>query len=217
VTAAHCLVAPDCFQSVSAYKYDLTLKIDAKQTGTATPDAGLDLASLLGNIHATGQFQAPDRTETKFQFLGQNEETITIGPDTWTRQENGPWQKGDDSGTVTASLTPTDLCQQALRGLSATGIKPTSEKLDGQIVQKYEFDHDTLARFQDIFGTLGSGSGGELPADAKLDVWVTEKEHLPVKLTLQGSDTSDQGAYTVALEFHITDLNGKDINIQPPQ
>jgi hypothetical protein len=216
VSAAQCLVAPDCFQSVSAYKYELTVKIDAKESGTATPDAGLDFASLLGTIHATGQFQAPNRTETKFQFLGQNEETITIGPDTWTRQGNGPWQTGDDAGTVTSSLTPTNLCKQALAGLSATGVKPTSEKLDGQKVQKYEFDHDTLAQFQDVFGPLGGGSSGELPTDAKLAVWVTDKEHLPVKLTLTGSDTSDQGAYTVDVELHITDLNGKDISIQPP-
>jgi hypothetical protein len=217
VAAARCLVAPDCFTAVSAYKYDLTFKIDAKQSGTATPDAGSDFASLLGNTHATGQFQAPDRTEAKFQFLGQTEETITIGTDTWTKQGNGPWQTGDDAGTVTASLTPSDLCQQALSGLSATGVKPTSEKLDGQKVQKYEFDHDTLARFQDIFGMLGGGSDSSIPADAKLDVWVTEKEHLPLKMTLQGSESTDQGSYSIDVELTVTDLNGKDITIQPPR
>ena len=96
-------------------------------------------------------------------------------------------------------------------------MKPTSEKLDGQNVQKYEFDRDALARFQDLFGGLGGGGSAEIPADAKLDVWVAEKEHLPLKMTLQGSDTSDQGSYSIDLEFNITDLNGNDINIQPPQ
>jgi hypothetical protein len=215
--AADAVVAPDCFQSVSAFKYDLTLKIDVKQNGTATPDATLDLASLLGNIHVNGQFQAPDRTEAKFQFLGQAYDTIAIGSDTWTKQGNGPWQKGDASDNIAASLTPSDLCQQALTGLSATGVKPTSEKLNGQSVLKYEFDHDALSKFQDLFGPSGEGGDTPIPADAKLDIWVTEKEHLPVKMMLQGSDTSDQGSYTIDLEFNITDLNGEDINIQPPQ
>lgn len=214
--AADGLVAPDCFKSVSAFKYDLTFKIDVKQTGTATPDAGLDLASLLGNIHVTGQFQAPDRTESKFQILGQNYETITIGSNTWTKEGTSDWKMGDSSDNLAGSLTPSDLCQQTLTGLSATGIKPTSEKLDGQNVLRYEFDHEALSRFQDLFGSAGS-SATPLPADAKLDLWVTEKEHLPLKMILSGSDTSAEGSYSIDLEFTITDLNGKDINITAPQ
>lgn len=212
------LVSPDCFKSVSAFKYDLTFKIDVKQNGTATPDPSFDLASLLGNIHVVGAFQSPDRTQAQFQVLGQNVQTITIGSDTWTKQGNGPWQKGDSSADLAASFTPNDLCQQSLSGLSATGVKPTSEKLDGQNVSHYRFDRNALARFQDVFGTLGGNGGNDqLPADASLEVWVTDKERLPVKMLLHGSQDSAEASYTIDLDFTITDLNGKDIVIQPPQ
>lgn len=204
------VVAADCLKSVRSYRYSGTLKVK----GASQPAA----AVALDNVRFSGAFVAPDRSQAKVELAGQSFETVRIGADTWTRFGTGDWVKGNVGGAAPL-FSPDDFCSGSLVQLNRTdlaraGVKATKERVNGMDALRYEFDKQAIQRLERLFG--GQSDLQSLPDNLKLTLWVTEKEHWPVKVVLSGEAKDRPDQLSIELEYTITDLN-KEIRIEPPR
>ena len=198
------VIAADCLKSVKSYRYTGKMQLGSGLTGGA--------ALAPNDITLSGAVVAPDRTQLKLEANGQAFETITIGSDTWLRVAGGAWNK--TTGTSPFSFSLDDFCRANLASIDTAGVQPTRETLAGQSVLRYEFDRKALAKLNTSLGQAGSSA--DLPANAKMTVWVTEKERWPVRLILTGGQSGGNDPNFIALEFTLSDLNASSVRIDAP-
>jgi hypothetical protein len=201
------VIATDCLKSVKSYRYEgkIQLKLPAGASAGALP--GLE----LNDIAFSGAFVEPDRNQFKVDLGFTSFETVTIGKEAWTRLGGAGWTKSNDGGV---SFSPDQFCQANLTELNKANVKPSKDKVNGVDALKYEFDKNAIVRVNNIFG--GSGALPELPDNTRMNLWVTEKERWPVKMTLTGSRTGTD-PYNINFEFNLTDINKGGITIEAPR
>jgi hypothetical protein len=205
------IVAADCLKGVKAYRFDGKMALKLPSGTSAGPVAGLD----LNDISFSGAFVAPDRSQFKIQIAGGAFETINIGNDQWTKIASSPWIKSTGSGD--ALFSPDSFCRSNLKDLEKAGVKPTKDKVSGVDALKYEFDKKALGKLNSVFGGGNTSPLPDLPENTKMVLWVTEKEHWPVRVTLSGEQKTGSDPYSLSIEFNITDLNKGDISIEAPK
>jgi hypothetical protein len=201
------VIATDCLKGVKSYRYEgkIQLKLPAGATSGALP--GLE----LNDISFSGAFVEPDRNQFKVDLGFTSFETVTIGTDAWTRLGGAGWTKSSEGGI---SFSPDQFCQANLTELNKANVKPSKDKVNGVDALKYEFDKNAIVRVNNIFGN--GGSLPDLPDNTRMNLWVTEKERWPVKMTLTGSRTGTD-PYNINFEFNLTDINKGGITIDAPR
>lgn len=204
-TANERVVAEDCLKGLNAYRYSGRFKIAG--------GAGAGALSALGSeeIKLSGAFVKPDRVQTRIEFGSQALETVTIGATTWTRFGTAAWTQAGGGG-FGAGISPDDFCQDNFNNLASAGVTPVRDRTNGIATLRYEFDKRAIGRL-DTLG--GATAAAELPDDSRMNVWVTENERWPVKVTLKG-DRTGSDPYSIDLELNVTDLNG-NITINAPR
>jgi len=217
----------DCGKDLKAFRFDGRLALQAPGTGGAanSSDPTALVSSLLGDVKFSGAYVAPDRTSFKFEggkdslLGGQAIEFIQIGTTSYTRFGATGWQSSTGTGgpmDFTENLDPRQLCTSLKGGL--TGDAPSrKEKVNGVDAVRYDYDRKTLEKLsKDNPGPFGEFTGGEIPENFKMNIWVSEKEKFPVKMLVSGSGTDQGQKYSLELEFNVTDLNG-NVKIDPPR
>jgi len=202
------VVADDCLEGTEAYRYNGKFRIEG----------GGELAEALaplGNANFRGAFVAPDRHETRIEARGETVEAVVIGSDLFAKRGNGRFIKEtDDAGPEDIPFDMNEFCRSELLELNQTEVEPSKDRVNGVDALRFEFDKQELVRLDRLAGGRDP-SFEALPENTKLTVWVTEKEHRPVKVVQTGDAEGDPDLATFDMEINITDLN-KDIEIEPP-
>lgn len=215
-------LAVDCGTNIKAFKFDGKLALQTQQASNASAtDFGSLLSSILSDVKYTGAYVAPDRTQLKAEFASKDSpiagplEVVQIGADSYTKLGNTAWQKGGAGGPADflGGLDPREFCKSVI---SALPTAPTSrkEKANGVDATRYDYDRSSIAKLQGVTGGL---TGGELPENFKLSVWVSDKEQFPVKMALSGSGTNAGQPYALDLQLNVSDLNSGSIKIDAPK
>lgn len=213
----------DCGDNLKSFRFNGTLALQMPDAGGNAADPMALIASALSDVRYSGAYQAPDRSTMKIEtpkesiFGGNALEFARIGATSYTKIGATGWQQstgGGSPGDVLDELDPRALCKQLQENLKGD-VPSRKEKVNGVDATRYDYDRKALER---IGGILGAASGnGELPENAKLNIWVADKEKFPVKLTISGSGQQAGQRYSVDLELNVTDLNSNDVKVDAPR
>src|SRR5215212_4521194 len=217
----------DCGKDLKAFRFAGRLALQAPGAGGSanSTDPTALFSSLLSDVKFSGAYVAPDRTSFKFEggkdslLGGQAIEFIQIGNTSYTKFGATGWQSSTGtSGTMdfTENLDPRQLCN-SLKGTLAGDVPSRKEKINGVDAVRYDYDRKTLEKLiKDNPGVFGDFTGGEIPENFKMNIWVSEKEKFPVKMLVSGSGTDQGQKYSFELEFNVSDLNG-NVKIDAPK
>lgn len=194
-----------CLANLRSYRYSGTIAI------RLPAGAG---AGSGGEVKVSGAAVTPDRFHSKVQAGGESVEVIGIGADLWMRQGTGPWEKNPGSLGV-PSFQPQDFCQVTSAELERAGVRGTRERVGGVDAIRYRLSGGDL----DKLGTGLEGPAAALTAlfdTVEMNLWFTEKERWPVRITL-AAEQRGTDAVSFKAEFNLTDFNARDITIEPPR
>jgi hypothetical protein len=218
----------DCSRDVRTFRFDGKLAVQSPRTTAAnTNDPSALFASLLNDVKYSGAYVAPDRSQLRFEITakdspiqGQVLEFVQVGPNSYVRLGQTGWQQqSGPGGNPIAALDPRELCRDMARDLPADA-EGRRDTLNGAPAIRYEFDRAALTR-----PPAGSGGGflrgiagsQDLPENAKMTLWVAEKEKFPLKMVLTASGQQAGQPVAVNFEMTIADLNGTGISIEAPR
>jgi hypothetical protein len=216
----------NCDQDLKSFRFAGELALKAPQSGS-TGSGGISsvVGSLLQNVKFTGAFAAPDRTQFKLDGGGSSPlgtiELIQIGNTSYIKLGSAPWQQSQgDSGAsgIVDQVDPRELCRQIEQNLTSA-VPARNEKVNGIDATRFDYDRAALGKLGDSAGgILGSivGPNGELPENAKLSVWVSEKDKFPVKMQVSASGKQNGEDTSLNLDLNVTDLNG-NVTIDAPR
>jgi len=200
----------EAFADLESYRIEMRFTLEGG-TGDAAEALAMDLE---------GAFVAPDRSQAKVSArLGElelEEETITIGDQTWVKTGD-VWVEGEaqfDIGDLSPASLLEDLQPEQLRVL-----KPTKETANGVESLRYSIDRKDIESLGNLSSLFGDGEGLEdLPEDFDIDLWLAEDGGWPVRLTMAAQGVID-GGDEMSLDFSldITDVNDAGIEIEPPE
>jgi hypothetical protein len=218
-TARNALVL-ECAEDVKSFRFDGKLSMQGGAGGGADDPSSL-VSSLLENVTFSGAYVGPDRTQMKLELAGADSplagqalEFVQIGPTSYMRLGNTPWQRQDSGGSSPVEdLNPQALCEQ-LNGALPAAAQSRKEKVNGIDAVRYDYDRSSLARLPGLLDALDSS---ELPENVNLSLWVAEKERFPVKMSLAASGQHTGERYSVGLEFNVSDLNSSNVTIEAPR
>lgn len=210
------LASPD---QLTSFRYTLMIEVSGAEGDEAAP-----LAIQL-SMELSGTVITPDREQSTikvdFGFFKIESETIRIGDQSWTRESGGEWEAdspGDDELSLEFAVGPLELLGgnefSSLQELIA-GLSGSTERVNGVDAVRYDL---TAEQFAQAFPDQGDGDG---LATANLDdltvsLWVARDSGIPVRLTMEGTTTGEEGGGRVKLELNLTDLNASSITIEPP-
>jgi len=203
--AAQAQGGESCLANLKSYRY--TGNVSIKLPATAGMGRG-------GDITLSGAAVAPDRFQSKVEAGGQPFEIISIGNDVWVRQRNGPWEK-NPSSVDTPGFKPEDFCQATPAQLERAGVRGTRERVGGVDAVRYRLSANDLDK-------LGAGLQGPSAAltalfdRVEMNIWFTEKERWPLRITLSAEQNGND-AVSFRAEFNLSDFNAGNITIEPPR
>jgi hypothetical protein len=202
-------------QDLQSFRFDFKMKMDFGDTSALEEgdEFGLGAAflALLGDISAEGAYVAPDSTELKMRFAGQEMAYIQIGNKAWEKT-GSKWEVTTADSDLGFSGSPTELFEDFLPQEALKVAKSSRESINGVNATRYSFDKTTLSTLADDFGASDDLKDID---QANLDIWLTD-EGIPVKVSMvfAGKDESG-GKMSVSMEMNIRDIN-KSITIKPP-
>jgi hypothetical protein len=203
--AAQAQAGESCLANLKSYRY--TGKVSVKLPDAAGVGRG-------GEATLSGAAVAPDRFQSTVEAGGQPFEIIGIGNDVWVRQGNGPWEK-NPSSAESPGFKPEDFCRASPAQLERAGVRGTRERLSGLDAIHYRLSAADLDK-------LGAGLQGPSTAlttlfdQVEMNIWFTEKERWPLRITLS-AEQSGSDAVSFTAEFNLSDFNAGNITIEPPQ
>ncbi len=187
--------------------------------------------SIGGSIE--GDYVAPDSHSYQQTFtiggISGSEDAIIIGDEAWSREGEEDWAEADRFGLNT-DLTSADdeFIADAEFIDDIAALKSEDSDVDGRPARKYTFTKDDIDVITDILGE------GFLNADNLADIqdfsfviWVDEDKDVilraELKATALAAALGDTGlgvdpkqTITVSLTLHLSDVNDKSIEIEPP-
>lgn len=203
--AAQVPTGTSCLANLKSYRYTGTVSI--KLPASAGVGGG-------GDVKLSGAAVTPDRFQSKVEAGGQTFEVVSIGNDVWTRQGNGPWEK-NPSSPETPSFKPEDFCRVSPADLERGGVRGTRERVGGVDTVRYRLSGSDLDKLG--MGLQGNSSTLTTLFDRiEMNLWFTEKERWPVRITLS-ADQSGNDALSFKAEFNLSDFNAGNITIEPPR
>lgn len=205
------VVADDCLAGVKTYRYDGRLQVTLPGNRAGDPSGG------VRNISFRGAVVAPDREYAAVDLERVLFQSIAVGRDTWMRMAGAAWMRSGSGVPDIFTFSPGGFCRTSFPGVNRAGIKPARDRVNGTDALRYEFDKQAIVTHDIWFGRSLSAAGvRELPDDARLLLWVTEKEHWLLKLTAAGGQTAGAGRLSFSFEASITDFNRQDITVEAP-
>jgi hypothetical protein len=216
----------NCNQNLKSFRFSGELSVNSPQSSSSGSNSiASAVGSLLQNVKFTGAFATPDRTQLKLDG-GQNSplgaiEFIQIGDTSYIKLGTAPWQQSQgDSATAgfVDQVDPREICRQFEQNLTSS-VPARKEQANGVDATRYDYDRAALEKLGDsaggLIGAVG-GSNGELPENAKMSVWVSEKEKFPVRMQVTASGKQDGEDYSLNMDLNVTDLNG-NVTINAPR
>jgi|CXWL01.1.fsa_nt_gi hypothetical protein len=187
--------------------------------------------AINGSIE--GDYVAPDSHSYQQTFslggISGSEAVIIIGDDAWQREGEGDWSIVDrlDLDTDLTSADDEFIADaQFIDDIAA--LDSEESDVDGRPARKYAFTKDDIEAITDILGE-GFLSGDELAdiEDFSFVIWVDEDRDVILRAELEATalasvlgDTGlsvDPGQFvTISLILHLSDVNDKGIEIEPP-
>jgi hypothetical protein len=210
-------------EDLKSFRYDFAMKLDfgALPSGGSKPEDALGEAfaaaflGALSDIKAEGSFVAPNQTEGKVRFGGEEIAYVQIGDKAWVKMGSS-WEPTSASSDFASGITssPTDLFQDLLPMEVLRGAKTSQESVNGVKATKYSFDKQALESLVKQFGE--DTADFEDVDTAKFDIWLNEGS-IPVKILMEIAGKSDAGQkMSVRLELNVRDINSDSIKIRPP-
>jgi len=200
----------EAFADLESYRIEMRFTLEGG-SGGASEALAMDLE---------GAFVAPDRSQaTVSARLGElelEEETITIGDQTWVKTGD-VWVEGEAQFDI-SDLSPASLLED-LQPDQLRVLKPTKEAVNGVDSLRYSIDRTDIESLGSLSTLFGDGEGLEdLPEDFDIDLWLAEDGGWPVRLTMVAQGVID-GGDEISLDFSldITDVNDAGIEIEPPE
>jgi hypothetical protein len=214
----------DCGDQLKAFRFTARLAMKSPDSGSNNTGSTVFASPLFGDLKLSGAFVAPDRTSLKLEggqdslLGGQAIEFIQIGDTSYTKIGNTGWQSASGAGNaldLTEGLDPRQLCKSVEDSLRAD-VPSRKEKVNGVDAIRYDYDRKALEKLSEDSSFFGDLTGGELPENFKMNIWVSEKEKFPVRMVVSASGTAEGQKYSMEMEFNVTDLNG-NVKIDPPK
>jgi len=216
-------VSCDALKEVKSYRFSLAMKLQVPELAVPTPAAvpsggPLDqligaFASALTDLRMDGAFVAPDRSELRMSFGGQEMAVVTIGVRQWMRIGSLLWQEGPAS-SQDSFPNPVDLCQQTAQALELKGPWQP-ETINGIRTRYYQLDKGYLTA---LTGLLGGEAPTDLPDEFAVGLWLAEDGRWPVRIEMKAKGKDEQGRpFAVELLSDIKDFNSPNIRIETPQ
>jgi hypothetical protein len=172
-------------------------------------------ASLLSDVEIRGASIPPDKSEMwmTFKNSGHTLGTMTVGGDTWF-SSGEEWTETPNSTLDASLLTPEKISDAIVQEQMFVGVTPVREKLDGDSTLHYTATESGIRLLSLLLNTNQEyGVGGE----TRVDLWLTEEGHYPVKIMFDARSKDEQGRdVLVTLEMRVTNLNDPSIEITPP-
>jgi hypothetical protein len=204
---------------LKSFRFDLSMKLDLSSSmagpsgsagsgedafGTAVLGA---LLGGLGEIKAEGAYVAPDQTDIRLKFAGQEFGMVQSGQKSWVKFGD-KWQADSAGGMGSFSFgngSPADIFTDILPSEMLKGAKTSKETVNGVKATRYSFDKKALTSLTQELNQ--SGSFKELN-DANLDVWLND-ESVPVKIVMDVNGKDDKGQKVgMQLQVNFKDING---------
>jgi len=203
------------FAELESYRYSIKLSLE----GAAGVEGGeaLGLQGALA-FNVEGAFVAPDRNHVKVSGnlggLELNEETIAVGSQSWVRSD-GDWAEGEASFS-TSDFSPASFLED-FDASDISAVKPTKETVNGVRSLRYKIsreDIETIGQLGALFG--GDGGLSDLPENFDISLWLAEDGKWPVRLVMSASGVVEGNDMSFEMSMDVTDVNDKDIEIEPP-
>ena len=177
-----------------------------------------DETELLA-VDLEGAFVAPDRNRTRVSArvneLELEEESITIGDQTWVKIGDG-WVEGEAQFEFD-ELSPASLLEE-LGPEQLRLLKPSRETVNGVKSLRYSIGRGDI----DALRTLGAILGGdedfeELPEEFDINLWLAEDGGWPVRITMTARGAIEDEDINLDFSLDVTDADDPDIEIEPPE
>jgi hypothetical protein len=211
--------------SLDSYAYAVSITISPDAIDSSEAPAGLNLGDDNFTFQIDGTVVNPDRehstTVANLGFLSLTLESIQIGMDEWTKQDDGGWQPSTAGDPLAVMLGDTDFSPGAIftadEGYSFEDLTARLEahgyeedEVDGRAARHFTF---TDEEFYAVFQTDREVLPAELNATMTADLWIAEDLGVPLKMEIVGADVS--GTQILQIDMALTDLNGA-FTIEPP-
>ena len=208
--------------ALKTFRYVVSWKLESPETTGATPPSQPTPAStvtryftgpFLFEYSVDAAFVAPDSVEALISSAaGLPFRMTTIGNQTWV-QLAGTWREAPGQRVT---YTPSEICQAILPILDLSQIQPDAQTANDVRTLHYAFPQipaqDAVAKI------FGAGTDMDLLIKTvDVEVWLSDKDGLPVRVELQGEGVYGDGRpLTLVVALDVRDMNNKDIRVQPP-
>lgn len=212
--------------ALKSYAYDVNVALSPDALDMSDAPTGLDFGDEDLSFVISGEVMNPDREHTtttaNLGFLSLTLESIRVGAEEWTKQDNGDWEPSTPgSDPLGAFMGDTDFSPGSIfttdEGYSFEDLTQrldahgwTDEEVDGQDARHFTF---TEEEFYQVFQTDREVLPAEIDATIVADLWLSEALGVPLKMTIVGSDP--EGATLLEIEMTLTRIND-DFEVEPP-
>lgn len=185
--------------------------VDVEQIGIPPFGVAPDSPDVELSQEYEGAIVNPDKIDLVIrtpQFPDQN----------WRFLEGIQWMKLGEGWTLVErpepyNYSPALVCHAILAGLELAGT-PTPETVNGLETSHYQFEDARLFTGAYLFNA--ESDMGRLLERYSVDVWLTE-DGWPARLESRSQGTYPSGReLSMELSLEITDVNSKDIAVEPP-
>jgi len=206
------LVSIGSLNELDSFRYSVRLSLSIPQMEDELLQG---FASLLSEVEIRGASIPPDKSEMWIEFKNSGHAlgTLIIGDNTWFNSAE-EWTETPNSGLDASLLTPEKISGALAQEEMFAGVRPLREELDGVPALHYTVTQQGMRWLALLLNTEEeSGITGE----TKVDLWLTEEGHYPIRITFDAHGKDEQGRdVLVTLEMQVTNLNDPLIEIVPP-
>jgi hypothetical protein len=196
--------APDVFQGLKAYRYELKVTADPEE------------------LRIEGAFEAPDKDQVDV-FLGASDQPVLsvliIGDQAWEQDPStGEWISVDIAGAqsdIKGFLANDFWSYLPLDDLTAASNDLGEEDVNGVSTHHYQtgnVDEALLGELTTMFG----GSEGQPPQSFSADIWRAADGGWPAKASIDVVFGEGSLISQAHIDWVVSDVNSSDISIQSP-
>lgn len=206
------LVSVGALNDLKSFRYSIRISLNIPQMEDELLQG---FASLLSDVEIQGASIPPDKSEMwlTFKSSGHAIGTMIIGGNTWFNSGD-EWTETPNPSLDASLLTPEKISGAMAQEQTFAGVTPARDQLDGVSTLHYTAVEKGMRLLSLLLNTDDEGAEGE----TRVDLWLTEEGHYPVKIAFDAHAKDEQGRdVLVALEMRVTNLNDPTIEIEPPQ
>lgn len=208
--------------ALKSYRFASDILVSAEALDPQTAQTLLQGGTF--RIKTDGTRVNPDRQQSKIDadlgFLKVNLETVNIAKDQWSREPQGPWQRG--IAGAASLLATSDFSPQGLFSGTAgptseqltqrlAGRPFTTEPLGGVAARHYVFDRKA---FEEVFGTQSAVPESAADVTTQADIWFAEGRGVLLRVLITGKNPQQKEVLHV--DVQVSDIDAVSNKIEPP-